>query len=176
MQTIADRIRLSIERTGRMQRDLARAAGMNPQQFSNYANGHQNPSKKNIERLAAALDVDPFWLATGVNRQALKNIDVPRPATIYKLDELPGRGGRAMDELFGVEDDDGCIYVIDPTASVTDGCVALAEWDDGRRLLARVALPGGRDVILSPLDNSQSLKIKRGECYLSRARWEWREI
>ena len=54
------------------QEELAKVIGVDKRSISTYENGRTFPREDTINRLAEELDVDPIWLATGVDKETSK--------------------------------------------------------------------------------------------------------
>lgn len=65
MGHIGERIRLARDRKVWTQDDLAQATGMPKASLSRIENGHTQPRQSSIQKIAAALGVEPRWLVFG---------------------------------------------------------------------------------------------------------------
>ena len=73
MDTIGSRLRWARERRVLTQRQLAEQASVQEVTVSRIENGHYGPPKAStLQRLAAALEVDPAWLRFGDEEQEEK--------------------------------------------------------------------------------------------------------
>ena len=63
VQRFAERLQDTLKEKGLTQREVARRAGINDVQMSRYYWGERKPSYVYLYNLAAALDVDIYWLS-----------------------------------------------------------------------------------------------------------------
>lgn len=72
---LADRLKRCATEKGWKQAELARRSGLDRQLIGSYWHGKTRPSRDNLIALADALEVDPRWLAGGVNGTASRLLD-----------------------------------------------------------------------------------------------------
>lgn len=75
---IGQRIKYARGALGWSQADLARMCDIAPTQFSRYESGRAEPRPETIAKIAAALNVDPIWLAQGTGD--IQGPDIPLSA------------------------------------------------------------------------------------------------
>lgn len=63
--TVGERIKKIRLEKGMTQQDLAKRTGINDANIRKYEGGRQNPKLETLERIAAALEVDPYYLVFG---------------------------------------------------------------------------------------------------------------
>ncbi len=63
MDDFISRLLSALDDKGISKSELARRSGFSRQVLNGYLNGRSRPSKENIEKMAAVLNVRPAWLA-----------------------------------------------------------------------------------------------------------------
>src|SRR3972149_6392809 len=76
---LGKRIKESIRRRGKNQKQVAKELGICNNALSNYSNGKRVPDAVLLAEIARACEVDPLWLLTG------KSIEMPRASVVHPM-------------------------------------------------------------------------------------------
>lgn len=83
MDDFAVRLRLVIKESGKQQKELASAMHLSPARFSNYVNGHSEPSLNILSTICKTLCVSADYLlglTDTLERSKPHSLSVPQPA------------------------------------------------------------------------------------------------
>lgn len=170
--SLAQRIKQAREQTHLSQRELAKRSGISQQLISKLENGLVE-STSEIFKLAAALSVDPRWLATGEEipeahstmayvplvswvaaggwrdiAQASEQTLVPVSCRVSKNAFALRVQGDSMEPKFP----DGCIIVIEPAGEARTGSYIVLRLDDSDQATFKQLIIDGGVHYLKPLN------------------------
>lgn len=107
VDTIANRIRIALDKRGMKQADLVEKTRIGKSSISTYISGAYEPKQKNIYRIASALNVDETWLMgfdVPMNRKNL-SVETSKGIKIPVLGKVPaGVPIEAVEDIIDYEE------------------------------------------------------------------------
>jgi len=163
-----------MDRSGTSQGNLARALECTRGAVGHYLTGRRQPTLRQLERIADAMQVHPAWLLYGVGeeqvaegRAAYRAIVHP-PDTLPLLEEGPGHMNNGPvtnldlkplgERCYGIRmqaaipgSSAGDILIVDPAAAAHPGDEILVGFSDGDKTLKELVSESSGQIVLSDL-------------------------